>query len=279
MSDSAFQTQYRQEFISGFEDMQSRLRSTVVTETMIKGNTATFLVADSGSAAATTRGVNGLIPARADNLTQLSATLQEWHDLVRKTGFNVFASQGDQRRVMQETSMGVINRKIDDDIIAQLDTATNDTAAAQTASLNLVMHARVILGNNYVPIEDVDNMFALVTPAFMGYIMQAKEFSSAEYVDVKPFSGPARRMLRWAGFNWIEHPRLTGVGTEAEKCYFYHRNSIGHAVDKANIQSPVGYDDEQDYSWARCSVFMGSKLLQNNGVVQVLHDGSGFAAA
>jgi hypothetical protein len=45
----------------------------------IKGNTATFLVADSGAATAVTRGVNGLIPARADNLTQTSATLVEWH--------------------------------------------------------------------------------------------------------------------------------------------------------------------------------------------------------
>src|SRR3546814_10132023 len=90
MADTAFQTQYRDEFIAGFEDMKSRLSSTVVTEAVIKGNTATFLVADSGSATAVTRGVNGLIPARADDLTQASATLAEWHDLVRKTNFKVF---------------------------------------------------------------------------------------------------------------------------------------------------------------------------------------------
>src|SRR3546814_6475743 len=117
MADTAFQTQYRREFILGFEDMQARVRATTGTETVIKGNTATFLVADSGSAEAVTRGVNGLIPARADDNTQLSATLQEWHDLVRKTRFNIFASQGDQNRLMQHTTMGVLNRKIDDDII------------------------------------------------------------------------------------------------------------------------------------------------------------------
>jgi len=59
--------------------MTSRLRSTTVTEVVIKGNQATFLVADSGSAVAKTRGANGLIPARADNLTQLTAVLNEWH--------------------------------------------------------------------------------------------------------------------------------------------------------------------------------------------------------
>lgn len=277
MADTAFQTQYRQEFVHGFEDMQSRLRSCVVTEAMIKGNQATYLVADSGvTTTAVTRGVNGLIPARADNLNQFTATLAEWHDLVRKTGFNVFASQGDQRRIMQETTMAVINRKIDDDIIAQLDTATVDTGAAVTASVDLVIKAKVILGNAFVTTEDEDNMFGLISPAFDGYLMQAPEYARADYVDVKAFTGPTRKFRRWAGVNWIVHPRVTGVGTSSEKCYLFHRNAIGQAVDKGGMATPIGYDEEQDYSWARCSMFMGSKLLQNTGVCQMLHNGSAY---
>ncbi|HEX9412102.1 MAG TPA: hypothetical protein VF916_01235, partial [Ktedonobacterales bacterium] len=107
MSDTAFQTQYRQEFIAQFEQRQSLLRDVCTTEAVIKGNTATFLVAGTGGAIAVTRGVNGLIPARADNLAQQSATLAEWHDLVRKTNFNIFASQGNQRAIMQATTMTV----------------------------------------------------------------------------------------------------------------------------------------------------------------------------
>jgi hypothetical protein len=284
MAETAFQTQYRQEFIHGFEDMQSRLRSTTVTEAMIKGNTATFLVADSGSATAVTRGTNGLIPARADNLTQSSATLTENHDLVRKTGFNIFASQGDQKRIMQETAMAVINRAIDDNIIAQLDTATNDTGTSAVATLDMVVKSRVILGDNFVDISDEDNMFGLISPAFDGYLMQVPEYASSDYVSVQPFNGPAKLYRRWAGVNWICHPRLTGsvgaggAGT-TEKCYMFHRNAIGHAVDKNGLQSPVGYDEEQDYSYARTTIFMGSVLLQNSGVVQMKHDGSAYAAS
>src|SRR5574343_95390 len=124
MADSAFQIQYRQEFIQAFEQHQSLLRDTVTTEAVIKGQQAVFLVAGSGSAAAVTRGTNGRIPARADSLTQTALTLQEWHDLVRKTGFNVFASQGNQRSIMQMTTMAVINRKIDELIINNLNTGT-----------------------------------------------------------------------------------------------------------------------------------------------------------
>lgn len=278
-----FQRQYRDEFVEGFEDGQSILRATTVQESVNSGNEAVFLVADSGSAEAVNRGADGLIPARTDSNAQNTATLKEWHDLVRKTKFNIFASQGNQRRIMQSTAMKVVNRKIDDIIIAQLDTATNNTGVTAQASLDMVVWARTILGNNFVDITDEDNMFALVTPAFDGYLMQIPEFASADYVEVKPFTGPARRFRRWAGFNWMCHPRLTnsvgagGDGT-SEQCYFYHRDAIGCAVDKEGIESPVGYDEEQAYSWARVSIHMGSVLLQNSGVVQALHDGSAYAA-
>jgi hypothetical protein len=279
MAATAFQTQYRQEFISAFEQRQSLLRSCVTTEAVIKGNSAVFLVAGSNSASAVTRGVNGLIPARNDDLNQYTATLAEWHDLVQRTGFNVFASQGDARRIMQETTMGVINRKIDADILDALDDTTLDAGnSAVPLSLSKVMHAFAILGNNDVPVDDVENMFFLASPAAYAYIMQTKEFASAEYVDVKPFVGPARKMMRWAGFNWIVHPNVEGAGGATEKLFAFHRNALGHAVNTAGIASPVGYDDEQDYSWARCSVFMGSKLLQNSGIVRVNHDASAFAS-
>lgn len=275
MADHAYQTQYRDEFIAGFEQTQSLVRNTVTTETQIKGNTATFLVADSGDATAVTRGLNGLIPARTDNLAQYSTTLVEWHDLVRRTSFNLFASQSDGRRIMQDTSMGVINRKIDSDIITELNTATQDTGTAQTANLNLVMWGLTILGNNDVPIDS--NISALITPAFHAYLMQTKEFANVEYVNNKPFAGTPMA-YRWAGVNFIVHPNLPGKATNAEKCFLYHKNAIGHAVNTGGIDTKVGYDDEQDYSFARCTVFMGSKILQNSGIVVLNHDGSAYAA-
>lgn len=275
MAESAAQIQYRDEYIAGFEQRQSLVRNTVTTEAVIKGNQATFLVADSGSAEAVTRGINGLIPARADNNTQLTATLVEWHDLVRKTGFNVFQSQGDQRRLMQETSMAVVNRKIDDDVITELNTATQDSGTAATASLDLVMYGLTVLGNNSVPLDG--NISALITPAFHAYLMQTKEFASADYVNNKPFEGQLT-MYRWAGVNFIVHPNLPGKGTSAEKCFLYHKNAIGHAINTGGIDTAVGYDQEQNYSFARATVFIGSKILQNSGIFVLNHDGSGYAA-
>lgn len=275
----AFQVQYRNEAIMGFEQGISYLRSSVTTEAVIKGNQAVFLVADSGGAAPSTRGANGLIPARNDNNNQYQCNLVEWHDLVRKTSFNIFASQGDQRRIMQLTSRKVMNKKVDQDILAALQAATLTTGTAQQASLALVTKALTILGNNEVDVEEEDNMFFVASPAFQAYLLQIPEFSKADYVEIKPLVGPVRRMRRWAGFNWIFHPKIVGKGTALEYCFAFHKNAIGHAVNTGDMQALAGYHEEQDYSWARTTAFMGSKLLQNNGVVVVKHDGSAYVAS
>ena len=283
MSETAFQKQFRTEMIAGFEQNQSLVRDTVTTETVITGNEAEFLVADSGGATAVTRGVNGMIPARGDNNTQTTVQLVEWHDLVRKTRFNIFASQGNQRELMQKTTMGVINRKIDSDVITELNTGTVNTGAAATASLALVMKSKTILQNADVPWDN--NISALITPAFEAYLMQIDAYTNSDYVNLKPLAGgdtgwsDKPMVKRWAGINWIVHPNLPGKGTNAEKCFLYHQSAVGHAVDTGGMNTAVGYDDEQDYSYARCTCFMGTQILQNSGVVVMNHDGSAYVAA
>lgn len=283
MSTEAFQIQYRQEFVHGFEQKQSLLRDCVTTEAVIRGNRATFLVADSGNSTTRTRGSNGLIPARANNKEQFTATLTEEHDLVTESNFDIFASQGDQREIMQRTTMAVVNRKMDQQIIDALTTGTQDiSSSAVTGSVRIFGHARAILGNNDVPNDG--NITFLASPAFMTYLLEAPEFSSADYVSNRPFQGsgsdftdkPAYYM--WRGVKVVEHPNLPGAGTASETCFMFHRSAIGHAVGTEAMDMVVGYDQEQDYSYARYSAYMGAVLMQNTGVVLIPHDGSAFAA-
>lgn len=282
MAESAFQIQYRQETIDGFEVNQSLLRDTVTTEAVIKGNQAVFLVADSGGATAVTRGVNGLIPGRPDNLTQNTATLVEYHDKPIKTGFNIFASQGNQREIMQRTSMAVMNRQIDSDILTELNTATVTAGAAATASLAMVQRAKTVLQIAEVPWDN--NIFAIISPAFEAYLQQVAAYTSADYVNVKPLVGgegwsDKPKVKEWLGIKWIVHPNVPGVGTSSETCFLFHRSAIGHAANTGGMMTAVGYNEEDDYSYCRMSIYMGSALLQNSGVVKMLHDGSAYVGA
>lgn len=283
---ATLQAQYRQEMVLGFGQRQSLLKDTTTKETVTKGNTAIFLVVDS-SGTAQTRGVNGLIPAGDNNNTQVTATLLEKHDLRRMTNFNIFQSQGDQRRILQLNTMSVINRDIDSVIITELATGSLDTGAAATASLTMISKALSQLQINGVPMDG--NVFAAITPAFLSYMMAIPTFASADYVNVKPaVSYPGwdatsatkagQGFYEWMGVKWIVSNQLPGIGTASATNLMYHRNAIGHAVNTGEMDSRIGYDEEQDYSWSRTTLFHGAKLLQNAGVVRMIHDDSAFVA-
>ena len=275
MAETSFQEMFRQETIMGFEKGQSLARATVTTESEINAQQATFLVADSGGATATTRGVNGDIPTRPDNLNQYTATLVEWHDIPERTRFNIYTSQGDGRRIMQETSQKVMNRKIDDDIHTELDTATGNWGAAAVATLTLVTKAKTKLSNAFA---DDAEPFALISPAFHGYLMGLNQFTSADFVNLKPFDGRSKsKAFNWYGVNWIVDAGLPGVGTASATCWMYQQVAMGHACDMEAITTAVGYDEKNDKSWARCTNFMGSKKLQDAGIVEMPHDDSALS--
>jgi Phage capsid protein len=276
MAETAFQALYDSELIAGYERNQSVLRNTTTTRGIVKGNTFVFDVVDSGSATAVTRGVNGEIPGRANSQAQVTLQMAEWHDRAEMTGFNIFSSQGDQRAALQRTSMGVINRKVDDLIIAALGDGTQFAGAtAATLDMSLAMRALVILGNGNVPTGN--DVTGLISPAAWGYLLQQKEVTSKDYIDTSMLVS-APKMFRWLGMEWIVHSGLPGNGTASEELYVYHKAAIGCGMNTAGIQSPVGYDDKHDMSWARTSFYGGAKKLQNAGIVCIRHDGSGFAA-
>lgn len=283
---AAPQIQYRDEFIAGFAQRQSLLRDAVTHESQIKGNQATFLIAAT-TGTAVTRGTNGRIPAGENDNSQVTATLAEKHDVREMTGWNIFQSQGDQRAIMQMNTMSIINRDMDLVILEQLGQGTLDTGAAATASLSMIRKCIAHLQNNGVAWDG--NVFACISAAFLMYLVDIPAFASADFVNVKPLAGsnlPAlnasdakaqgQGWYEWLGVKWIVNSLITGVGTNAEKCFMFHRAAIGHAVDRAGVQSRIGYDDRHDFSWARCTLFHGAKLLQNSGVAVMNHDGSGL---
>lgn len=283
MAVSAAQIQYRQEMIAAFETGQSILRDTCTTEAVMKGNQATFLVSGSGGASAVTRGVNGLIPGRTDSNTQTTITLEEWHDKPQKTDFDVFASQGNQRSLMQRTSVEVINRKINEQILTALNTGTVNTGTATTASQALVLRAYAILQNAKVPWDR--NVFGVISPSFNAYLMTVESYANADYVNTRPWIDndaawqDRPNVKHWAGVNWITCPDVPGVGTSAEKCFMFHKTAIGHAAAVGDMNVSSGYNDEDHYWYTRASIYCNAGVLQNAGIVVMNHDGSAMVAA
>lgn len=274
MSVEAAVAQYRQAWIDQFETRVSILRNCTTKETMSSGLTVTFLVAGSGTDTAVTRGTNGRIPYGNPTNTQLTATLVEKHAPYELTGFNIFASQGDQKAIMRQASMNVINRDIDLTVLTELANATIDTGTSSTNVFAIAEKAKAYLGNQSVPIEEEDNMFGIISSSFLSNIRQTTEATNIQYTDVKLLSGATRKMLRWNGVNWMMSSLISGKATATELCYMWHRSALGYAVSIGEDKISIGYDEKEDSSWSRATIFHAAKILQNTGIVQMKHDGS-----
>ena len=280
MSESAAQKKYRQEYIAGYEKRVSVTRETVITEADINASEAVFLVADSGGAEPVTRGLNGRIQGRPDNLNQYTATLQEWHDKPERTKFNIYTSQGNGARIMQEQSLGVMHRKIDSDIRSALSNGTQTLTMTQTSQATFladVLDLVVTLSENNANEEEP---FALITPAFRANLQTLEQFSSMDYVKLEAFKNISRsKAFNWNGVNWIVDTGLEGMGTSTATCYLYNKNAVGHACDINTVKTEIGYNKEHAYSFCLTSMFMGSKLLQNTGIIKMTHDDTAIIGA
>lgn len=272
-------TRYKDETIAGYERNKSALVVATTREFMTNGLTVTFLITSSGGATAVTRGQNGLIPYGAPSNTQVSATLVEKHAPFALTGFDIFASQGNQTKVMSDASYAVIRRDQDATILTELANATQDIVIGGPMTLATITSAMVALGNANVPTDETDNMFGVLSPGAYGYLLQTTEFTSSDYVDVKPLGeGMGRRMLRWGGVNWIVSSAITGLGTSSEILYVWHRGALGYACNMGAEKIFAGYDEQQGYSWSRAEIFHVAKILQNAGIIKITHDASGIGA-
>jgi hypothetical protein len=159
--------------------------------------------------------------------------------------------------------MGVLNRKIDSQIITELNTGTVTIGSSATLpSVSLFQNGRVKLSNASVPWDS--NITLLCQPSFLAYLEQAPEFTNAQYVNLRPYAGqePSWRdqpmAYRWRNALIVEHPGLPGKGTSSEKNFLYHKTPSARRPTR-RAQDPGGYNEEQDYSWARASDVHGGE--------------------
>ena len=270
MSLNPTQVLYRDEFVASFEQRQSYLRDSVTNEAMVKGSSAIFLVTGQADTMKE-RGVDGLIPAANETDSQVTISLKEMHHRATATSFDIFGGQSDRRRILQERGMKASNKEIDDSILTSLSAATNsyNSGSAITLTYGKLVD---ILSTLYANQVDNDGQITCVwTPKAMARIMTFSQATSVDFVNTKPLvEGP--QPFKFLGAMHIMHPRITGAGTATASNYVDHKTALGHAADTAGIKTDIGYNGEHDYSYARHSIFHGSKILQNAGVLKVVTD-------
>lgn len=264
-------TQYKDEWIYDFQRGETYLKDTVSRETIVDGHSsATFAIAGQSSGMSE-RGVNGLIPTRNSNDRQVNIPLREKHSLENQTSFNVFTSQGGKlRQRMQKNSRLDAVREIDDEIIRALSTATNvyNSGTAVTMTLSRMVDIVSDLWEGNVD----ERVTFLHTPKSWARLLLMPNFTSSDYVDRKPLMDEAPRPLIYANAWHMLHNGLPGRTGATAQMFVYAKSAVGHALATDEIKVAAGYNDEQDYSWDRATIYHGAAILQQAGVLKVIHD-------
>lgn len=272
MSYQITQEQYREEWIIAFQRGATYLKDCTTTETMIRGNEAVFPIQGVGGAMVT-RGVNGLIPSDNPTDTQVRVPLVEKHRKETQTSFNIFTAHGDLREAMQNRGALSAYREIDDEIISNaLEQATNqfNGGTAVTLSFGNVVDILSDLRENNVFAGD--EICCVWTPKAWARIQTFDRATSADYVERKPLMMGWDLPFRWLGATHMVHTGLPESGTATAKCYAFGKSAIGHAINQGDVRTSIGYDEEDDYSFARHTIFHGARVLQQSGLLEIVHD-------
>lgn len=263
--------QYRDEWITEFQRGETYLKDTVTREIIIEGrSSATFAIAGQSSGMSE-RGVQGLIPTRNATDRQVTLPLKEMHTLENQTGFNVFTAQSaGLRPAMRTRSRMDAVREIDDEIIRALSAATNvyNSGTAITMTLGRMVDIISDLWEGNVD----ERVTFLHTPKSWARLLTMPNFTSSDYVDRKPLMQEAPRPVIYANAWHMMHNGLPARTGALAQMFVYAKSAVGHALANGEIQVAAGWNDEQAYSWDRATIYHRAGILQQAGVLKVIHD-------
>lgn len=264
--------QYRDEWVVAFQRGETPLKNACTREIMVQGLTAKFAL-QGAAGRMTSRGTNGLIPSRNRTDTQPTITLAEKHSKETQTGFNVFTAAAPVREAMQNAGALTAYREIDYTILDALASASNTYNGGSAVTLT---HGKIVDALTDIFENDVvtgDMITCVWTPKSWGRLLTIPEFASVDYVSDKPLIGyGVDKPKVWMGAMHMMHNGLPGKGTATASNYIFAKPAIGHAIASGEIQVAAGYNDEDDYSFSRHTIFDGATILQQAGVLEVITD-------
>ena len=265
--DDSFIKHFQAEVVTAYQQMGSKLRSTVRSKTDVVGESTTFQVIGKGSASTKTR--NGSVPVMQVLHTPVTCTLADYYAGEWIDKLDELKVGHDERRAVAQAGAYALGRKTDDLIITALNTTTTTVGDGSTIlTKDLILQAFTKLNKEDVP--DDGERYALVAPAQWNQLLAIEEFSSADYVgDRTPFVAGCESR-RWLGINWIMHTGVPANSTNGtHTCFIYHKNAVGHAVG-FDIKTDITWHGDYAAHFVNSMMSQGACLIDAKGAVKIV---------
>ncbi len=273
--DNVFVKQFEADVHLAYQQMGTKLRSTVRSKSGVIGASTTFQKVGRGTASTKSR--HGIVPVMNLNHEPVECMLQDfyagdWVDALDELKTNV-----DERRVVASAGAYALGRKTDELIIGAMNGATTYVGDYTTAfSKDLIMAAVEQLNARDIP--DDGRRFAVVGVHQWNQLLSMDEFVSADYIgtDLPLVSGGASK--KWLGITWLLHNGLPTPNTDNRDCFIYHATSVGHACGQ-EVKTDITWHGERAAHFISNSMSQGAVLIDGEGIVRIKCKDSNVTAA
>ena len=262
--DNVFVKQFEADVHLAYQQMGTKLRSTVRSKSGVVGASTTFQKV--GRGIASTKSRHGIVPVMNLNHEPVECILQDyyagdWVDALDELKTNI-----DERRVVASAGAYALGRKTDELIVSAMSQATNNVGDYSTGlTKSMILSAVEILNTKDVP--DDGRRFAVVGVHQWNQLLSLDEFVSADYVgnDLPLVSGGSAR--KWLGITWVLYNGLP-LTDENRDCFLYHASSIGHACGQ-EVKTDISWHGERAAHFISNSMAQGAVLIDNDGIVRI----------
>ncbi len=265
--DQVFVKQFEADVHLAYQQMGTKLRSTIRSKSGVVGASTTFQKV--GKGIASTKSRHGIVPVMNLNHTPVECVLQDyyagdWVDSLDELKTNV-----DERRVVASAGAYALGRKTDELIINAMTSATQYVGDYSTGlTKDLIMAALEKLNANDVP--DDGRRFAVVGVHQWNELLGMDEFVSADYVGSATPLVDGCESRKWLGVNWILCNSLP-LSSDDRDCFIYHASSIGHACGQ-EVKTDITWHGERAAHFISNSMSQGAVLIDGEGIVRIKCD-------
>jgi hypothetical protein len=285
---NSFVRQYESEVHHLFQRQGGYLRSAVRTKDNIRGSSTTFQKIGKGTA--TVKARHGVVTPMNQDHTPITCTLADfyagdWVDKLDEAKIN-----HDERMAIAMGGAWALGRKVDDQIITELDTTTQSAVTWAFGSVNQVENS-LLATVQALDSADVPNdgqRFIALSPKAYSAAMKVESFASADYVrpDNQPMEQgqPVFSWRRWMNCLWTSHTGLPNVGSSGTKGFAWHKFAVGyatgaHSENKAQdqgmmIAAEITYHGDRVAHFVNHYMSGGAKLIDDTGVFELTLDDS-----
>jgi hypothetical protein len=261
--EQSFVKQFEADVHLAYQQMGTKLRSTIRSKSGVVGLSTTFQKVGRGTAATKSR--HGLVPVMNLDHEPVECVLSDYYAGDWVDSLDELKTNMDERRVVASAGAYALGRKTDELIINAMDNAANEVEG-ESLDKDVILAAIEHLNANDVP--DDGRRFCVVGVHQWNELLGIDEFTSADYVgnDKTMINGFENK--KWLGVNWILHNGLPLSDAGARGCFMYHASAVGHACGQ-EVKTDITWNGERAAHFVSNSMSQGAVLIDNDGIIRI----------